>query len=185
MSCTCLKCVSLEGNGDQNSSGSLSHRNEEKYRISIMGLFAQTIIPFIACPYWLNFGPDLALQIFFVFFFFLLEDNCFTPVCWFLPYINMNQPQVKVSPSLPLEAASHLSHYPAPLHYPTAPDLSCPHHNSNFPLMIWFYIRSCMFQCYSLKGGTNWEEPQITSNLLNKAWHSFSRANEWNNWEEI
>ena len=24
--------------------------------------------------------------------FFKLEDNCFTILCWFLPYINMNQP---------------------------------------------------------------------------------------------
>ena len=25
------------------------------------------------------------------FFFFKLEDNCFTIFCWFLPYINTNQ----------------------------------------------------------------------------------------------
>ena len=24
--------------------------------------------------------------------YFYLEDNCFTMLCWFLPYINMNQP---------------------------------------------------------------------------------------------
>ena len=27
-------------------------------------------------------------------FFFKLEDNCFTILCWFLPYNSMNQPQV-------------------------------------------------------------------------------------------
>ena len=27
----------------------------------------------------------------FFFFFFKLEDNCFTIFCWFLPYINTNQ----------------------------------------------------------------------------------------------
>ena len=27
-------------------------------------------------------------------------DNCFTILCWFLPYINMNQPQVYVCPLL-------------------------------------------------------------------------------------
>ena len=30
------------------------------------------------------------------FLIFLLEDNCFTILCWFLPYINMNQPQVSI-----------------------------------------------------------------------------------------
>ena len=34
------------------------------------------------------------------FLIFLLEDNCFTILCWFLPYINMNQPQVYIG-SLP------------------------------------------------------------------------------------
>ena len=29
-----------------------------------------------------------------LFFFSLLEDNCFIILCWFLPYINMNQSQV-------------------------------------------------------------------------------------------
>jgi len=36
-----------------------------------------------------------------------LEDNCFTMLCWFLPYINMNQSQVYICP-LPLEPPSHL-----------------------------------------------------------------------------
>ena len=36
---------------------------------------------------------------------FFLEDNCFTILCWFLPYINMNQPQVYIYP-LPLEPPS-------------------------------------------------------------------------------
>ena len=31
---------------------------------------------------------------------FSLEDNCFTILCWFLPYINMNQSQVYYVPSL-------------------------------------------------------------------------------------
>ena len=29
-----------------------------------------------------------------------MEDNCFTLLCWFLPYINMSHPQVYVSPLL-------------------------------------------------------------------------------------
>ena len=35
---------------------------------------------------------------------FLIEDNCFTILCWFLPYINMNQPQDFALP-LPLHGA--------------------------------------------------------------------------------
>ena len=35
-----------------------------------------------------------------VFFNVSLEDNCFTILCWFLPYINMNQPQYTYAPSL-------------------------------------------------------------------------------------
>ena len=35
-----------------------------------------------------------------IFFFFCQEDNCFTILCWFLPYINMSQPQVCVCPFL-------------------------------------------------------------------------------------
>ena len=44
---------------------------------------------------------------------FLLENNCFTLLCWFLQFINMNQPQVYMSApswtSLPLPTPSHLS----------------------------------------------------------------------------
>ena len=35
-------------------------------------------------------------------FFFNLKDNCFTMLCWFLPYINMNQPYVPSLLNLPL-----------------------------------------------------------------------------------
>ena len=31
-----------------------------------------------------------------MFLFFLLEDNCFTMLCWFLPYNNMNQSQLYI-----------------------------------------------------------------------------------------
>jgi len=47
-------------------------------------------------------------------FIFLLEDNCFTTLCWPLPYINMNQPQVHMC-LLPLEPPSHLPPHPTPL----------------------------------------------------------------------
>ena len=42
-------------------------------------------------------------------FIFLLEDNCFTTLCWPLPYINMNQSQVHIHP-LPLELPSVSPH---------------------------------------------------------------------------
>ena len=45
---------------------------------------------------------------------FLLEDNWLTTVCWFLPYINMNQPQ-EYKCSLPLEPLSHLPPHPTHL----------------------------------------------------------------------
>ena len=39
---------------------------------------------------------------------FLLEDNRFTILCWYLPYVNMNQSQVYTCP-LPLKPPSHQS----------------------------------------------------------------------------
>ena len=50
----------------------------------------------------------------FKFVYFQLEDNCFTILCWFLPHINMNQPQVYICP-LPLESPPHLPLHPTPL----------------------------------------------------------------------
>ena len=49
-----------------------------------------------------------------VFLFFKLEDNHFTILCWFLPYISMNQPQVYTCP-LPSETPSHC--IPPPEHW--------------------------------------------------------------------
>ena len=37
----------------------------------------------------------------FLFDFFLLKDNCFTILYWFLPHINMNQSQVYICPFPP------------------------------------------------------------------------------------
>ena len=54
-------------------------------------------------------------------FFFKLEDNCFIILCWFLLYINMNQPQVLCICPLPLEPLSHLSAHPTPLGCHRAP----------------------------------------------------------------
>ena len=35
---------------------------------------------------------------FFKYIYFKLKDVCFTVLCWFLPYINMNRPQVYICP---------------------------------------------------------------------------------------
>ena len=40
-------------------------------------------------------------------FLFLLEDECFTVLCWVLPYVSMNQPQVYLCPLPAPEPASH------------------------------------------------------------------------------
>ena len=47
-------------------------------------------------------------------FNFLLQDICFTLLCWFLPHTSVNQPQVDIN-SLPLESPSHLPPHPTPL----------------------------------------------------------------------
>ena len=67
------------------------------------------------------------LQLYFLYFYFrlkvihvYLENNCFAILCWFLPYINMNQPQVYIYP-LPFETPSHLPPHPTPLGWYRAP----------------------------------------------------------------
>jgi len=46
--------------------------------------------------------PNTKKKYFFkAYSFFLLEDNCFTILCRFLLYINMNQPQVYICPLSP------------------------------------------------------------------------------------
>ena len=47
------------------------------------------------------------------FFFFQLEDNCFTILCWLLPCINTNQPQVRTYLLLP-GCPPNLSPHPTP-----------------------------------------------------------------------
>ena len=40
-------------------------------------------------------------QLYFLKFYFQLEDNCFIILCWFLPFINMNQSLVYTHPLPP------------------------------------------------------------------------------------
>ena len=43
-----------------------------------------------------------------------MKDNCFVVLCWFLPNVNMNQPQVYLCPLLP-EPPPHLPPHPTSL----------------------------------------------------------------------
>ena len=63
-------------------------------------------------------------------------DNCFTVLCWFLPYINMNQSQVYICP-LPFEPPSHLPPI-SPLCVITEHWFALPESYSKFPLAICF-----------------------------------------------
>ena len=68
--------------------------------------------------------------------YFYLKDNCFTVLVWFLPCLNMNQPQVYICP-LPREPPSQLPAFPAPLGCYRAL-FEFPESYSRFPLAICF-----------------------------------------------
>ena len=61
-------------------------------------------------------------------YLFLIEgkDTCFTILCWFLPKVNMNQPQVYICP-FPLKPLFHLP----PLQLLQSPGLSSLSHTAN------------------------------------------------------
>ena len=73
-------------------------------------------------------------------YLFLIEgkNTCFTILCWFLPKINMDQPQVYICP-FPLEPLSHLP----PLQVVTEPWVEFPESYSKFPLAIYFAQCMC------------------------------------------
>ena len=84
----------------------------------------------------------------FLFFAFLLEDNYFTILRWFLPYFDMNQPQVYIRP-LPAEPRSHLSPlYPFRLSQSTGLSSLC--HSINSHLLSSLHMVMYMFPCYFL-----------------------------------
>lgn len=66
--------------------------------------------------------------------FFKLEDSCFTMLCWFLPYINTNQPQVYTCPLPPTP----------PLHAPLWGVCTGSSH------WLPIFIQWCLFPCCSL-----------------------------------
>ena len=65
-----------------------------------------------------------------------MEDNCFITLCWFLPYIIMNQPQVYTCP-LPPEPPPVSLHIP-PLYVGTEHWIELLVSHSKFPLAIYF-----------------------------------------------
>ena len=69
---------------------------------------------------------------------------------WFLPYIDLNQPQVHVCP-LFLNPASNLPPHPAWLGFPSALALSVLFHALNSDWSSISHMVIYMFQCYSLK----------------------------------
>ena len=94
-------------------------------------------------------GDFLLVWFFFNFkFIFQLKNNCFTELCWFLPTINMNQPQAHVCPSLldltppPPPLASPLGCYRAGVWVPWV--------KQQIPVGYLFYIWQRKFPCYSL-----------------------------------
>ena len=75
---------------------------------------------------------------FFSNFFFKLEDNCFTIVCWPLPQLNMNQPQAYTG-ALPPEHHSRLPPHRTPLGQRRARVwVELPVSPSTLPLAIYF-----------------------------------------------
>ena len=78
-----------------------------------------------------------------------MEDNCFTALCWCLPYFSLNQPQAHLCP-LPLEPPSHLSPHPTPLACLRALGLSWLNHTENSHWLSVLHMVICMFSCYPL-----------------------------------
>ena len=73
------------------------------------------------------------------FFFFKWQDNYFTILLWFLPYLSFNWPKVYICP-LPLENPSHLPPYPTPLGCHRAPALSSLHRSGFFFFFRFFFF---------------------------------------------
>ena len=66
-----------------------------------------------------------------------MENYCFTILCWFLPYIIMNQPQVYICP-LPLEPSSHLPRHPIHSRLSQSTKSELPASYSKLSLAVYF-----------------------------------------------
>ena len=76
-----------------------------------------------------------------------MEANYFTILWWILPYNDMYQPRVHMSP----HPKPHLPPHPIPLGCPRAPALSALLRASNLHWSAISHMVIYMFQCYSLK----------------------------------
>ena len=88
--------------------------------------------------------------------FFFFNWRLITILLWFLPYIDMNQPQMYMSPHPTAppchpEPSSHLPPHPIPLGCPSASVLSALFHASNLDWSSLSHMVIYMFQCHSLK----------------------------------
>ena len=63
-----------------------NQRDYQAQNLSSLVPLSCSILPAPQKPTWAH------LSFFCKFIYFKLEDNCFTILYWFLPYINMNQP---------------------------------------------------------------------------------------------
>ena len=79
-----------------------------------------------------------------------MEANYFTILWWFLPYIDMNHPQVYTCPPRP-ESHQHLPPHPIPLGCPRALALGVLLHASKLYWPSVLYVVMYMVQCCSLK----------------------------------
>ena len=112
-------------------------------------------IYFSSLPF-INFLPHRFLKSLKI--FFLLQDICFIILCCFLPYINMNQPQVYIC-LLPLEPPSHLPVffvYPFPYRFCLLAQMPPPQRG-----FLWSY--------YTILSLTQ----LLSSPMLWSLWHSF------------
>ena len=93
---------------------------------------------------------SLALLSLALLWFSQLEDQTFTVLCWFLPYNNMNHPQVAICPLL-FECSSHpipTSSHPSRSSQNTG--LSSLHHIANCPWLSVLHVVTCMLRRHSL-----------------------------------
>ena len=82
-----------------------------------------------------------------------MKDNCFTILCWFLSYINMNQPQIYIC-SFPLEPPSDLP--PHPTHWGCHRALAwAPCAIQRLPISHLFYAWLVLLSC-SVVSDSSW-----------------------------
>ena len=106
------------------------------------------------------------------FLLFSLEDNCFTMLCWFLPYINMNQLRVYTRP-LPREPLSHFPVHPTLLGCLRPQGSGSLHHTENPPWLSISYKIMHMFPSCSLSSSHSLL-PLLCSQICSLCFHFYS-----------